>query len=147
MGVLLLASPLMALAHYPITAAVFLVCGVIVLAAGILQKYGRTDRSGVTLAGGRRLGRGPHARSDIVSDHVFLDWLAEELQQWRSAAVDKGWSTDWSTFDRICSEAAMLANRKEIGEAYSHYGQAVHLLAGCLRSQQSVSSSDSSIEP
>lgn len=143
MGVLLLAGLVVAMAGYPIVAAIALIGGVIAAAVGILQKFGPTGRAGVTLASGRRLGRGPHREINLDENRPFLDRLSAELRDWRQAAIDNGTSIDWSRFDRYWSEATELAERNEWAAALHRLSQAAHLLAEQLPAQRNIWTGDS----
>ena len=133
MGVLLLASLVMALAGHMLTALISLVGGVVALAIGILQKFGASGQPGVTLARGRRLGSGPHREVNLDDSDQWLDRLSGELQEWRQAATERGWSVDWSEYDRFLSEASDLMGRNEPAAALRRMGQSARLLARQLR--------------
>jgi hypothetical protein len=129
MGVLLLASVVMALTDHLLPALISLVGGVIALTIGILQKFGATGQPGVTLARGRRLGRGPHREVDLDQAEQLLQRLSNELKEWRQAATERGWSVQWSEFDRDLSEASELTGRNELAAAMRRLAHATRLLA------------------
>ena len=135
MGVLMLASVVMALADHGLAALISLVGGVMALTIGILQKFGARGQPGVTLARGRRLGSGPHREVSLDEADHQLGRLSDELQEWRRAATERGWSVDWAEFDRYLSESSDLIGRNELAAARRRMGQAIRLLAQHQRSQ------------
>lgn len=96
---------------------------------GVLIDYLRTmDMGGVSLAGGRRLGRAPYSETAATPVADFAQEMTEALATSRKAAGTREWAIDWSPFDSLMSQVASLLAESEHVEALESVVDASELL-------------------
>jgi hypothetical protein len=89
----------------------------------------------VSLAGGRRLGHGPHTRTECVASGQFVDNLAAVVAELREAALSDKRSIDWPRFDHFCRQAVVAGEAGEHTQAVREYAHAISFMMQQLRSQ------------
>ena len=106
---LLLAGVFYAMGH---TVWFWVMSGVAALPGlGVLIDYLRTlDTGGVSLSGGRRLGRSPYSETPATPVTDFAVEMRQALETSRKAAETRGWAVEWTEFDNLMSQAASLVS-------------------------------------
>ena len=102
-----------------IVPAVVFVCLVIAIGVQLSDLLGA---AGVRLAGGRRLGKGPHRTFKVVAAQEFFDTVIEMLRTGSETAKQKGWHADWTEFD---GQIEFASKRKASGQAGAAFEQLV----------------------
>ena len=90
-------------------------CGI--LLAIVVQKFNLFGPELVRLAGGRRLGKGPHRKYGTQSLAVFTSNLLEAFDGGRELASSRGWNSNWDEFDGACQAARRHSDSKQYREA------------------------------
>jgi PPM family protein phosphatase len=142
-GVAALAALVILALGYYVPAAVVGAAALIAAGFGLVQQFGM--RGGVTLEGGRYLGKGPYTTTPCVPGHDFLSKLADVIEELREAARDGNWNIDWRTFDEHCNRAQLADDRKSYTEGVREYCRAISFMMKELRSQ-GTRKSDSTIQ-
>jgi serine/threonine protein phosphatase PrpC len=144
-GVCFLAAIVMAILGSEFPAVLASIGGIIGLLAGILQKYGVFTSREVTLAGNRRLGRGPHRSYDCPLSAEFLAELGRMLADLRSVAASDDVPIDLARFDSLCQSATHAAQRGDLAGALRAHAQAMNLMMNELKYHRRKAA-DSSID-
>ncbi len=116
--------------------------GALAVAAGMLvvalrQRYGG---NGDATPDNRRFGRAPYASADGAPNADLLGRLADIIRQLREAAAAGKWPVDWTSFDRLLTQAAADAKAGDLtGSARGHL-RAITSLMAQLRQKRSASS-------
>ena len=142
-GVLALAAIVILLMTYYIAAAVVGAVALLTAGFGLIQHFGVSG--GVTLDGGRHLGKGPYTATTCSPGHEFLSKLAEVIEELREAARDGNWNIDWRTFDEFCNRAQAADERKNYIEGVREFCRGISFMMQELRSQ-GTKKSDSTIQ-
>jgi len=142
-GVAALAAVVILVLGYYIAAAVAGALALLAAGFGLLQQFGISG--GVTLEGGRHLGKGPYTATSCVPGHEFLSKLAEVIEELREAARDGNWNIDWRTFDEYCNRAQLADERKAYLEGVREFCRGISFMMKELRSQ-GAKKSDSTIQ-
>lgn len=142
-GVLALAAIVILLMSYYIAAAVVGAVALLTAGFGLMQQFGVSG--GVTLDGGRHLGKGPYTATTCSPGHEFLSKLAEVIEELREAARDGNWNIDWRTFDEFCNRAQAADERKNYIEGVREFCRGISFMMQELRSQ-GTKKSDSTIQ-
>jgi protein phosphatase len=144
MGVSWLVGLAMLVVAQPVAALIAFLIGIVAVAAVVLQRFGRGV--GVTLAGRRRLGKGPYSRTPSELDAGILDRLEKIVDDVRQHLGAESWSEGENARESDLSEARQLATQKELVPALAHYARALHTLIATVRAHEQDRASDSSIE-
>jgi hypothetical protein len=144
MGVSWLVGLAMLVVAQPVAALVAFLIGIVAVAAAVLQRFGRGV--GVTLAGRRRLGKGPYSRTPSGLDAGILDRLEKIVADVRQHLGAESWSEGENGRESNLGEARQLATKKELVPALAHYARALHTLIATVRAHEENRASDSSIE-
>lgn len=146
-GVCFLAAIIMALSmENALPALLAAIGGAISLTIGLLQFFGTFASTGVTLTGGRRLGRGPYVEVPCAAGQDMVDNLASLAGELRDAAEGQA-TDDIQPFDQHCRRASTAAADNDFPEAVRAYCQAISLMMSTLRTTRKRSnSSDSSVD-
>jgi PPM family protein phosphatase len=131
-GSLLLATVLLAIAHY---AAVAVVTGLATLLT-IVTAVVRGLSGGVAGMEGQRFGRGPYVTRACLLNNEFVDKLAKVVTQLREAATDENWTINWERFNEFDARALAAAERKDYGGAIQEYGSAISFMMEEIRGQR-----------
>lgn len=143
-GVAALAALVMLMIGQLIAAAV---AGAIALLSGgfgLMQQFG--IRSGVTLDGGRHLGKGPYTSTPCAPGHEFISKLAEIIEELREAARDGNWNIDWRTFEDYCNRAQAADERKDYIDGVREFCRGISFMMKELRSQSAKRGTDTTIQ-
>jgi protein phosphatase len=144
MGVCFLVAVSMLIVARPVAALVALLLGIVAIAWGILQRFG--PESGVTLAGRRRLGKGPYSKTPCGLDALFFSRLDTVVDDVRQHLAAESWSDDDHDRESWLRQARQLAAQNELVPALHAYAQAAHAFLATLRACEESKASDSSIE-
>jgi protein phosphatase len=142
-GVAALAAIVILVMGYYIAAAVVGGAALLIGGFGLAQQFGVSG--GVTLEGGRHLGKGPYTATACAPGREFLSKLAEIIEELREAARDGNWSVDWRTFDEHCNRAQLADERKNFTEGVREFCRAISFMMQELRTQ-GTKKSDSTIQ-
>jgi hypothetical protein len=142
-GVAALAAIVILMMGYYIAAAVVGAVALLTAGVGLMQQFGFSG--GVTLEGGRHLGKGPYTAIACSPGHEFISKLAEVIEELREAARDGNWNIDWRTFDEYCNRAQAADERKSYIDGVREFCRAISFMMKELRSQ-GTKKSDSTIQ-
>lgn len=131
-GGLLLATALLAVAHFAAIAVVTGLAAVLTIVTAVVRRLG----SGSAVAEGQRFGRGPYVARACLLNNEFVDKLAKVVAQLREAATDENWTIDWERFNQFDSRALAAAERKDYGGAIQEYGNAISFMMEEIRGQR-----------
>ena len=143
-GVAALAAIVIFLLGQPMVAAVAGVIALLIGGFGLMQQFGIS--SGVTLDGGRHLGKGPYTTTPCAPGHQFISKLAEIIEELREAARDGNWNIDWRTFDEFCNQAQAADERKDYIEGVRQFCRGISFMMKELRHQSAKRGTDSTIQ-
>lgn len=127
----------------PLVAAVAGAVALLTAGCGLLQHFGVSG--GVTLEGGRHLGKGPYTATTCAPGHEFISKLAGVIEELREAARDGNWNINWRTFDEFCNRAQAADERKNYLEGVREFCRGISFMMQELRSQ-GTKKSDSTIQ-
>lgn len=133
LGVLLLATLLLALAQNVVYA---IGAGVASVVAGLVVLLRLFGGMGSRAPQGERFGRGPHTSRTCLINNEFVDKLAKIVAQLREAATEEHWQVNWDRFNQLDAKALAAAERKDYLAAVRGYGQAVSFMMQEIRSQR-----------
>ena len=102
---------------------------------GALLRFGGGGQGPTTLAGGRRLGRGPHAHIDCTPRQAFVQRLAETVQELRTAVAGVDATIDVARFDRFGQQAVAAAQQGQFSAAVREYSHAISFMMQQLRNR------------
>jgi serine/threonine protein phosphatase PrpC len=146
-GVCFLAA-LFLFALHPISALFAAIGGVVATAVGLLQQFGSLGslggKTGVALAGGKRLGRGPYRRTSCIDNTVVIDELGKLTGELQEAV--KGRQLPMSSFEKLREKADEAARTGDNRTAVRAYCQGIQLLMRTLREAKERNISDSTID-
>jgi serine/threonine protein phosphatase PrpC len=142
-GVAALAAIFILMMNMPIPAAVVGVIALLTAGFGLVQHFGVSG--GVTLGGGRHLGKGPYTVTACSPGHEFISKLGEVIEELREAARDSHWNIDWRAFDEYCNRAQAADERKNYIDGVREFCRAISFMMKELRSQ-GTRKSDSTIQ-
>lgn len=143
-GVAALAAIVTFVMGYLIATAVIAVAALITAGYGLWQQFGRS--AGVTLGGGRHLGKGPYTATVCAPGQVFLSNLAGVIEELREAARDGNWNIDWRTFDDFCNRAQAAEERKNYLDGVREFCRGISFMMKELRNQGTKKGTDSTIQ-
>ena len=146
-GVCFLAAAGMLIANQSVPALLAFLGGVVAAAVGILQKFA-PGKLGISLTGGKRLGRGPHRRVDCPVNQAFVQHLHGELENLQQSVLKNAepWNTDSEAFQGNIRQAREVAQQQDYPQAVRLYGLAIRQLMSELTAQINKQTSDSSID-
>ena len=117
LGVSLLAALVMTISGRPMIATVGGVAALIAMLAAFVQKFGLLENQGVKLAGGRRLGRGPHRQTELPEVANVVEALLGELNQAREAIQQRSESADQNEFEHCFQTVVKVVAEHDNHEA------------------------------
>ena len=142
-GVGALAAIVMLVLGYYIAAGVIGAVALLTAGFGLIQQFGVSG--GVTLGGGRHLGKGPYTVTVCSPGKEFIGKLDEVIEELREAARDGNWNINWRNFDEYCNRAQAAVERKNYVEGVSEFCRGISFMMQELRSQ-GTRKSDSTIQ-
>ena len=110
--------------------AVVFVCLLFVIG---VQKSDLLASTGVRLAGGRRLGKGPHRSYKIIAADEFFPSVVQMLHAGVETAKQRSWEGDWSEFDSQMQAASSKFSNGKKSEAFGCLVNASTLLADVMQ--------------
>ena len=117
---------------WAILPAIVFVC--LLLAIG-LQKSDLLGGTGVRLAGGRRLGKGPHRSYPVVAPSKFFDTVLDMLIAGRASATERKWNSDWAEYDAHLETAREKNGKGDTTAAFESLVSASTFLSNIVQQQ------------
>ena len=129
----LLAAGVMWIAHQPLLAAIAGVLAAAVFAYLLTRKLIAINHGGQSLTRGQRLGKGPHARVQRMSESEFETSIKELVSAAHEAAVQRGWRLDEAEFSQYLAAAEKARHLSDTATAVQSYSALLHMLVDCQR--------------
>jgi PPM family protein phosphatase len=142
LGVLGLATALLAFAQQPYAAVGAGLATLVTGAAIVLRKLSGTSGGGEPRLDGSKLGRGPHRSYVCPVDQAFVDKLAKIIEPLKLEATQQNWDVDWQRFNGFCQQAVTAASRQDYAGAIRAYSHAISAMTHELRNQSRKSAID-----
>ena len=117
---------------WAILPAIVFVC--LLFAIG-LQKSDLLGATGVRLAGGRRLGKGPHRSYPVVAPAKFFDTVLDMLVAGRASATERKWNSDWVEYDAHLETAREKNGKGDTTAAFESLVSASTFLSNIVQQQ------------
>jgi protein phosphatase len=105
----------------------------------------RHKKSGVALANGHRLGKGPYTETPCPTPDPCVRTLRETTRELRTTNAQSP-SLEWESFDALVGAGEQAEQRGQPAAALQNYGLAVRSLMQQVRELQNKRASDSSLE-
>jgi len=90
----------------------------------------------VRLAGGRRLGKGPHRSYEAADENDFAEKLLNDMELGRETAQKRNWDFDWADFDHEFDDGRGLLKQGKPKEALESLTRASSILRRLFQTEQ-----------
>ncbi|MCA9185102.1 MAG: hypothetical protein KDA99_05760, partial [Planctomycetales bacterium] len=132
-GVLILAAAALQVTGQSLLSLVLAAIGGCVGLVALAKVMGIFRDSGISLSGGRKLGKGPHRTANVRSARDFAEWMRITAENARRAVELRQWSVDWTTWDSLVGKGLNPSDAVPPDEVARRYAQALRDLLGQVR--------------